>query len=124
MTVKVPPVTMGKTCECGRGRVPSNLVVCYTCLDERRAAFWETWAQEHAIWLEAENWTADNRAWEWLPVDPDAVSCGLRRDLPKKQRVHWFAELGQDVRHSGADGRPRMTRVRACVRCGRDKQGG
>lgn len=124
MGVTVPPVRMGKTCECGRGRVPSNLVVCYACLDDLRAEFWDVYARDRAAWQAAEDLTAAERLWELLPVDPDAVSCGLRRDLPKKQRRHKYAELGTDTRHSGADGRPRMTRVRVCVRCGTDKQGG
>jgi hypothetical protein len=125
MAVKVPPVTMGRLCECGRGgRVPSNLVVCYDCLDDRRAEFWDVYARDRAAWQASEDATAAGRLWELLPVDPAAVSCGRRKDLPKKQRVHKFAELGQDVRHSGADGRPRMTRVRVCVRCGTDRQGG
>jgi hypothetical protein len=117
MTVKVPPVTMGKMCECGRGRIPSNLVVCYACLEDRRLAFWEIYNREHAEWHELGEAAL-------LPVDPAAVKCGLRRDVPKRERVHQYAELGQDVRHSGDDGRPRMTRVRVCVRCGVDKQGG
>lgn len=124
MGVQVPPVTMGKTCECGRGRVPSNLVVCYDCLDERRAAFWAVYEAERNVWQAAEDWTVAERLWELLPVDPDAVKCGNRKDLVKRERVHWFAELGQDVRHSGSDGRLRMTRIRVCVRCGMDKQGG
>jgi hypothetical protein len=124
MTIKVPPVTMGKMCECGRGRIPSNLVVCYACLDDRRVAFWEVYDRERAAQQAAEDLTAAERLWELLPVDPAAVSCGLRKDLPKRERVHKYAELGQDVRHSGDDGRPRMTRIRVCVRCGKDKQGG
>ena len=124
MTVKVPPVTMGAMCECGRGRVPSNLVVCYFCLDDRCAAFWEVYERDRAAWQAAEDLTVAEQLWELLPVDPAAISCGLRTDLPKKQRVHKFAELGTDVRHSGADGRARMTRVRVCVRCGADRQGG
>jgi hypothetical protein len=49
MAVKVPPVTMGELCECGRGgRVPSNMSVCYTCLDDLRTAFWDLYNREHA----------------------------------------------------------------------------
>lgn len=50
MGIAVPPVTMGKMCECGRGRVPSNLVVCYACLEDRRVAFWEIYNREAAEW--------------------------------------------------------------------------
>jgi hypothetical protein len=51
MAVKVPPVKMGELCECGRGgRVPSNLVVCYDCLEDRRLAFWEIYNREAAEW--------------------------------------------------------------------------
>jgi hypothetical protein len=123
MTIKVPPVTMGKMCECGRGRIPSNLVVCYACLDDRRAAFWEVYERDRAVWLASEAATLEGRLWELFPVPGDAVKCGLRKDLPKRERVHHYVELGQDVRHSG-DGGVRMTRVRACIRCGADKQGG
>jgi hypothetical protein len=124
MGIQIPPVRMGKMCDCGRGRIPSNLVVCYACLDDRRAAFWEVYERERAAQQAAEDLTVAEQLWELLPVDPAAVSCGLRKDLVKRERVHKFAELGQDVRHSGEDGRPRMTRIRVCVRCGKDKQGG
>jgi hypothetical protein len=124
MGIQVPPITMGRLCDCGRGgRVPSNLVVCYDCLADRRAEFWAVYARDRAAWQEAEDATVAERLWELFPVDPSAVKCGLRTDLPKRERVHWYAELGQDVRHAG-DGGLRMTRVRACVRCGADKQGG
>ena len=61
---------------------------------------------------------------ELLPVPADAVRCGNRADLPKARRRHLFAELGTDVRHAGEHGEQRETRVRVCVRCGIDKQGG
>lgn len=123
MAVQVPPVTMGAACECGRGPVPSNMAVCYDCLDDRRAEFWALWERDNAVWQAAEDATRDGRLWELLPVDPAAVTCGLRTDLPRRERVHRYAELGYDVRHAGDGGR-RMTRIRACVRCGHDRQGG
>jgi hypothetical protein len=117
MGIQVPPVTMGGLCECGRGgRVPSNLVVCYDCLEDRRLAFWDLYNREAAEWRELGEAAL-------LPVDPAVVKCGLRKDLPKRERVHQYAELGTDVRLSG-DGGVRETRVRVCVRCGTDKQGG
>lgn len=42
----------------------------------------------------------------------DAVSCGNRRDLFKKQRRHDFQVLGEDVQH-GVTGV-----MRACCYCG------
>lgn len=62
--------------------------------------------------------TYDVAAGELVPGD--VVKCGLRLDLPKRQRVHEYQDLGVDTRNSGplgyVDGR-----VFACVVCGTDK---
>jgi hypothetical protein len=62
--------------------------------------------------------------WELLPLAEPAVKCGLRTDLPKAQRRHQWAELGTDVRHMDKPEPAREMRIRACTRCGTDKQGG
>lgn len=49
----------------------------------------------------------------------DAVKCGNRRDLPKKQRRHDWQQLGPDVRHVNS-GELEEVLVRACGRCGAD----
>jgi len=50
----------------------------------------------------------------------DAVSCGLRSDLPKKQRVHVRLHAGPDVRHNPGTGAFEEVRIFICARCGRD----
>lgn len=61
---------------------------------------------------------------ELFPINTPMVKCGLRTDLPKTQRRHVWAELGEDVRHVDKPEPSRNMRVRACIRCGADKQGG
>lgn len=57
-----------------------------------------------------------------FPLDqPVPVSCGLRADLPKKQRVHRRVYLGTDPRHTG-DGGIEELHIFACAVCGADKQ--
>lgn len=58
-----------------------------------------------------------------LPVPGDRVKCGLRRDLPKKQRVHAYASLGPDTRNCGSKGFLDRE-VFACMTCGADKAAG
>lgn len=56
-----------------------------------------------------------------FPLQGWRTKCGNRTWLPKKERVHEFAELGADVRNCGtADGYVPVT-VYACVKCGTDK---
>jgi hypothetical protein len=52
---------------------------------------------------------------------PVPVSCGLRTDLPKKQRRHVPVYLGTDTRHTG-DGGFEDLHIYACAQCGRDTQ--
>lgn len=56
-----------------------------------------------------------------FPVPGDRVSCGLRTDLPKADRVHKWVSLGIDSRHMN-DGAFEDMEVFACAECGRDKQ--
>lgn len=56
-----------------------------------------------------------------LPVPGDRVKCGLRTDLPKKQRRHEWLSLGIDLRRQG-DGTIAEFEVFACLECGTDKQ--
>lgn len=55
-----------------------------------------------------------------FPVMGWRMKCGLRTDLPKKERVHNYVELGRDVRN-GADRGFIEGTVFACARCGADK---
>lgn len=50
----------------------------------------------------------------------ESVSCGLRKDLPKKERRHEKLDAGMDVRHSDA-GYFLLMRIYICARCGRDE---
>ena len=59
---------------------------------------------------------------ELFPLQAPQVKCGLRTDLPKKERRHAWLELGLDVRHFG-DGSFADAIVHACVQCGADKFG-
>jgi hypothetical protein len=53
-------------------------------------------------------------------AQPVPASCGLRADLPKRDRVHDWAYLGTDPRHTEAGFRE--LHVSACRACGRDRQ--
>jgi hypothetical protein len=57
-----------------------------------------------------------------LPVSGQAVTCGLRADLPKKQRRHEWVSLGMDTRNLGDRGFWDVE-VFACMICGRDDKG-
>lgn len=60
------------------------------------------------------------------PLDPDftfphdPIKCGLRMDLPKKQRRHDWRDAGQDIRHQFS-GFLTLADVKICVRCGADQ---
>lgn len=54
-----------------------------------------------------------------LPVEGTAVTCGNRTELPRKQRRHLWAELGEDWANKGQEGIVQVP-VRACTRCGKD----
>jgi hypothetical protein len=62
-----------------------------------------------------------------VPVDffplpqPCPVKCGLRDDLPKKQRRHQWASLGLDTRNAGSEGF-KDYEILACVICGMDRK--
>lgn len=66
---------------------------------------------------------ADAEVISLFPVSGDRVKCGLRTDLPKKERRHDWADLGTDTRNRGAAGFADCE-VRACRRCGTDKATG
>lgn len=53
-------------------------------------------------------------------VPGETVKCGNRLDLPKRQRVHEYAELGPDTRNCDVLGYQDGT-VYACSQCGADK---
>jgi hypothetical protein len=56
---------------------------------------------------------------EFLNNQPagDAVSCGNRTDLFKKQRRHDWRSMGLDICHGG-DGRYSPALVKVCIQCG------
>ena len=56
-----------------------------------------------------------------FPVDGNPVSCGLRLDLPKKQRTHSWVPLGADFKNKGQGGIVEVD-VYACHVCGKDKR--
>jgi hypothetical protein len=95
------------------------------CSDEESAALRaEHWAEEPRTWREE---VVSRQVTEWepdpaylFPVPGDRVKCGLRADLPKKERVHQFVSLGIDTRNCGPEGFLDRE-VLACARCGADK---
>jgi hypothetical protein len=56
---------------------------------------------------------------EFLENQPagDAVSCGNRRDLFRKQRRHDYRCMGADICYGG-DGYRGLSMVYVCIRCG------
>jgi hypothetical protein len=56
-----------------------------------------------------------------FPVMGWRMKCGLRTDLPKKQRVHQYVELGPDLRNTGTELGFIPGYVYACAQCGADK---
>jgi hypothetical protein len=52
---------------------------------------------------------------------PVPVKCGLRTDLPKKQRRHIWARLGLDTRNAGSEGF-KDYEILACMICGSDRK--
>ena len=57
-----------------------------------------------------------------FPVAGDAVTCGLRLDVPRINRRHLWAPMGMETRNLGDKGFYDVPTV-ACVRCGRDDKG-
>jgi hypothetical protein len=55
-----------------------------------------------------------------LPVPGGRVKCGLRTDLPTKQRRHDWISLGNDTRNRGSHGFLDCE-ILACRQCGTDK---
>lgn len=56
----------------------------------------------------------------WFTSIPgDVITCGLRTDLPRKQRVHDYVSLGLDFKNKGEAGIVQVI-VFACTVCGRD----
>jgi hypothetical protein len=58
--------------------------------------------------------------WTIFPLDNPSISCGLRTDLTKKERVHHYIPMGRDVRNGGEKGFIELE-IYACERCGHDK---
>ena len=56
---------------------------------------------------------------QWFPVDGDMITCGNRKDLTRKQRVHDYVSLGKDFKNKGIAGICEVI-VFACSVCGRD----
>jgi hypothetical protein len=57
--------------------------------------------------------------WTMFPLAPGGISCGLRPDLPEKQRRHTLISLGRDMRNAGEKGYVERE-IFACSRCGKD----
>lgn len=55
----------------------------------------------------------------WFPITDAPVTCGLRTDLPRKQRVHDYVSLGKDFKNQGELGIVEVI-VFACSTCGKD----
>ena len=62
----------------------------------------------------------------YQPLDPEftfpaagTVTCGLRTDLPRKQRRHDYRDAGPDIRHQ-FDGTFVLAQVAICITCGKD----
>jgi hypothetical protein len=53
-----------------------------------------------------------------FPVQGWRVKCGLRTDLPKKERIHDYVKLGQEQQNSGTSAGYIHGCVYACFRCG------
>jgi hypothetical protein len=56
---------------------------------------------------------------QWFPIQDAPVTCGNRKDLPRKQRVHDYVSLGIDVKNKGTLGIVEVI-VFACSICGKD----
>jgi hypothetical protein len=56
-----------------------------------------------------------------FPVQGWRMKCGLRTDLPKKERVHEYVKLGTEQRNSGTASGYIHGTVYACYRCGADR---
>ena len=63
----------------------------------------------------------DEQVFQLFPVMGWRMKCGLRTDLPKKQRVHAYVELGEEQRNTGSELGYVPGFVYACTRCGTDK---
>jgi hypothetical protein len=61
-----------------------------------------------------------NDDWIMFPLDNPQITCGLRLDLPKKERIHQLIPLGRDIRMTTA-GTVSELEISACRRCGKDK---
>jgi hypothetical protein len=55
----------------------------------------------------------------WEPAPHDAVKCGNRLDLVKRERRHIWLDAGTDVRHRFT-GEYKESQVFICARCGAD----
>lgn len=62
----------------------------------------------------------DEQVAAYFPVQGWRLKCGLRKYLPKKERVHDPVRLGTDVRNGGSTGFIHGT-VYACCNCGFDR---
>ena len=86
-------------------------------ITERLALPFDSTAYGHNDELYHDGYTA-----RWFPLAGGLITCGNRKDLPKKQRVHDYVSLGIDIMNKGEKGIVEVI-VFACSRCGRDWRG-
>lgn len=53
-----------------------------------------------------------------FPVQGWRMKCGLRTDLPKKERIHDYVKLGPEQQNSGTSAGYFHGTVYACFKCG------
>jgi hypothetical protein len=56
-----------------------------------------------------------------FPVQGWRMKCGLRTDLPKKERLHDYVKLGTEQRNTGTSHGYMHGELYACYRCGMDR---
>ena len=61
----------------------------------------------------------DEEVFKHFPVMGWRMKCGLRLDLPKKERRHLYESFGRDLRNKDVHGYVECE-VRVCTRCGHD----
>lgn len=62
----------------------------------------------------------DSEVTAHFPVQGWRQKCGLRTDLPKKQRVHDYVKFGIEQRNTGTSHGYMHGNLRVCFRCGMD----
>lgn len=117
-------IVQTEVCRCKR-EVISVSGRCGLCITEGAVAFWRYIDKEISLHdlYEALKGPRTVASGPLFPVPGDAVTCGLRTDVPKNCRRHLWASLGIDTRNFGDLGF-KDCEISACVRCGMDKEGG